>query len=150
MAVLKNQGKGRFHGRQEALWTSTSNDDYTSHWIPYLRWGEDHRPPPYHPWRLEVSPTVRVYEIHGPEAWHTLCLASPLYAPDGAVMPNWEAVAHIWDGVHLSVGWLLTTEGIRWSTPEGWTHLSGWTLESTVWLRWVFDHMERLPPVTTS
>ncbi len=130
-----------------ALWTSTSNDDYPGHWIHYLRMGEDHRPPPYHPWRLEVSPAARVYEIHGPEAWHTLCLASPLYAPDGSVMPNWEAVARIWDGVHLSVGGLLTTEGVRWSTPEGWTQLSSWTVECTVWLRWVFDHMERLPNI---
>jgi hypothetical protein len=130
---------------RRALWTSTSTGTCPSHWIPYLRWSEDHRPPPYHPWRLEVSPTARVYEVHGPQAWHTLCLESPLKAPDGTFVPNWDAVARMWDGVHLSVGGLLTTEGVRWSTPEGWTQLFSWSVESTVWLRWVFVQVERLP-----
>jgi hypothetical protein len=128
-----------------ALWTSTSLGTCPSHWIPYLRKGEDSHQPPYHPWRLEVSPAANIYEIHGPQAWHSLCLASPYYGPDNIVLPNWEAVARTWDGVHLSMGGLLTSEGVRWSTPEGWTQITGWNVESTVWLRWVFDQLEHLP-----
>lgn len=130
---------------RRALWTSTSIGTCPSHWIPYLRLGEDRRPPPYHPWRLEVSPTARIYEVHGPQVWHTLCLAFPFNVPGGMVMPNWEAVARTWDGVHLSMGGLLTSEGVRWSTPEGWTQITGWNVESTVWLRWVFDKKELIP-----
>lgn len=128
-----------------ALWTSTCIGTCPSSWVPYLRWGEEHRPPPYHPWQLEISPTARVYEIHGPEAWHSLCLAFPLYGPDNRVMPNWEKVARTWDGIHLSVGGLLTTEQVCWSTPQGWTQLSRWNVESTVWLQWVFTQVEHLP-----
>lgn len=130
---------------RRALWTCTSIGTYPSHWIPYLRWGEDHRPPPYYPWRLNVSPTARIHEVHISEAWRTLCLEFPLYAPDGIIMPNWETVARAWHGVHLSVGGLLTTEGVRRNANEGWTQLTDWNVESTVWLRWVFDQVERLP-----
>ncbi len=62
-----------------ALWTSTRVGNIPGSWIPYLREGEDRRRPPYHPWRLEISPTTHVYEVHGPEAWHSLCLAFPLH-----------------------------------------------------------------------
>jgi hypothetical protein len=127
---------------RRALWTSTSVGSCPSPWISYLRWGEDHRPPPYSPFRLEVSPMAQVYEIHEPRAWHTLCLTYPL---DGALLPNWEAVAREWDGIHLSVGGLLTTEMVRYGPPEAWTMLSGWNIESTVWFRWIFDRVERLP-----
>jgi len=130
-----------------ALWTSTRVGNIPGSWIPYLREGEDRRRPPYHPWRLEISPTTHVYEVHGPEAWHSLCLAFPLHKDNNYIMPNWEKVIRIWDGVHISVGGLLTTEQVCWGTTQGWTQLSGWGVESTVWLRWVFTQMECLPDV---
>ena len=128
-----------------ALWTSTRLGNSLGSWIHYLRWGEDRRQSPYHPWRLEVCPTARVYEIHEPEAWHSLCLAFPLYKDDNHIVPDWEKVARMWDGVHLSVGGLLATEQVYRSTPRGRTQLSGWGVESTVWLHWVFTQVERLP-----
>jgi hypothetical protein len=130
-----------------ALWTSTSIGTYPGSWITYLRWGEDRRQPPYHPWQLEIAPTARVYEVQGPEAWHALCLAYPLRGLDNHIMPNWERVAHTWDGVHLSVGGLLTTEQVCWSTPQGLAQLTGWGMESTVWLQWVFTQINQLPDI---
>ncbi len=141
---------------RRALWTSTSIDNCPSGWIAYLRWGEDHQEPPYHPWRLQVPSSARVYEVHGPQVWHNLCLAYPApsslaYAiptPKDLIEPEWEAVAHNWDGIHLSLGGLLTTERVRWGEPGGaQSHLFGWNVESTVWLRWLFDRAERLPDV---
>ena len=129
----------------KVLWTSTSVGTCLSPWILYLRWGEDHRPPPYHLWQLEISPTARVYEVHGPEGWQSLCLTFPHYGPDNHVMPDWEKAAQTWDGVHLSVGGLLTTEQVYWSTSQKWTQLSGWGVESTAWLRWAFTQIEHLP-----
>lgn len=67
-----------------ALWTSTSVGNCPSGWIPYLRWGEDGRKPPYHPWRLQVASSARVYEVHGPEEWQTFCLAYP------RILPHWH------------------------------------------------------------
>jgi len=140
---------------RRALWTTTSVGKCPSGWIFYLRWGEDRREPPYHPWRLRVLSSARVYEVHGPQAWQTLCLAypapsflpSPMPTPKDLIEPDWQAVTHDWDGIHLSLGGLLTTERVRWGKPSAQTHLFGWGVESTTWLRWVFDHVERLPDV---
>jgi hypothetical protein len=151
---LRSYGAGNTKPRQ-TLWTSTSLTAHTSGWLHYLRWGEDHRAPPYLRWHMEVLPSARVYEIHGPQTWQSLCLAYP--APscmayprcrsDDLIEPDWQAVSQDWDGVHLSVGGLLTTERVRWGTPGRQTHLFGWSVESTAWLRWVFHNVERLPDV---
>jgi hypothetical protein len=140
---------------RKVLWTSTSIGSCASGWIPYLRWGEDGREPPYHPWRLQVLSSARVYEVQGPQSWHALCLAYP--APSSSayslptskdlIEPNWQAIAHDWDGIHLSTGGLLTTERVIWGKSDARTHLFGWDVESTAWLRWVFDRVERLPDV---
>jgi hypothetical protein len=137
------------------FWTSTSVGKCPSGWIAYLRWGEDGREPPYHPWRLQIPSCARVYEVHGPQAWHTLCLAYPAPSslayprptPKDLIEPDWQAVAHDWDGIHLSVGGLLTAERVRWGQPGAQTLLFGWSVESTAWLQWVFDRVERLPDV---
>ncbi len=140
---------------RRVLWTSTSVGSCPGFWIPYLRWGEDGREPPYHPWSLQVSSSARVYEVNEPQAWHTLCLtypapSSPPYpvpTPKDLIEPNWQAIAHDWDGVHLSAGGLLTTERVIWGKSGARTHLFGWQVESTAWLRWVFERVERLPDI---
>ena len=152
---LRCYGAGITKPRQ-TLWTSTSLSEHSSGWLHYLRWGEDRREPPYHRWRLEVLPSARVYEIHGPQAWQSLCLAYPapscmaysICRSDALIEPDWQAVSQDWDGVHLSAGGLLTTERVRWGTPGTQTHLFGWSVESTAWFRWVFSSVERLPDVS--
>ncbi len=150
---MRSYGAGNTKPRR-TLWTSTSVTTRASSWLQYFpvsgevgRWD-----PPYPRWRLEVLPAARVYEIHGPESWNNLCLAYPAPScmayptcrPDSLVEPDWQAVSQDWDGVHLSIGGLLTTERVRWGTPGTQTHLFGWSVESTAWLRWVFGRAERL------
>lgn len=138
---------------RSTLWTSTSVGESSSGWLHSLRWGEDRREPPYHRWRLEVLPAARVYEVHGPRDWQVFCLsypapsrlAYPVETPADLIEPNWQAVAQDWDGIHLSTGGLLMTERVRWGRPGAQTHLYGWGVESTVWLRWVFGRVERFP-----
>ena len=60
-------------------------------------------------------------------------------------MPNWAAVAGEWDGVHMTLGGLLTAEQVRVDGPKGWTQHRFWDAELTVWLRWVFTEVVRLP-----
>ncbi len=149
---LRPYGAGITKPRR-ALWTSTSVGEGSSGWLHYVPWGEDRREPSYHRWHLEVVPTARVYEVHGPRAWQALCLAYPapsslaypVETPAALIEPNWQAVAQDWDGIHLSTGGLLTTERVRWGLPGAQTHLYGWAVESTVWLRWVFGTVQRLP-----
>jgi hypothetical protein len=153
-ADLRPFGAGITKPRR-VLWTSTSIGTCPSGWIFYLRWGEDRREPPYHPWHLQVPSSARVYEVLGPRAWQALCLtypapSSPAYAMttvEDLIEPDWQAVAHDWDGIHLSFGGLLSTERVRWGKPSAQTPLFGWDVESTAWLRWVFDRVERLPDV---
>ena len=59
--------------------------------------------------------------------------------------PNWSAVAEDWDGVHLTLGGLLTAEKVRVASAAGWTMHRFWDIEQTMWLRWAFDDVERLP-----
>ncbi len=108
---LRSHGAGNTKPRL-TFWTSTSLTAHTSSWLHYLRWGEDRQAPPYARWRVEVSSSARVYEIHGPQAWQRLCLAYPAPSclayptsrPDMLIEPDWQAVSQDWDGVHVSVG----------------------------------------------
>lgn len=137
---------------RSTLWTSTNVSDCSSGWLHYLRKGTERRPPPYHRWHLEVLPTARIYEVHGPQEWHTLCLSYPapsclayqVKLPVMFIEPNWQAVVQDWDGIHVSVGGLLTTERVIWGEPGAQTHLFSWDVESTMWLRWAFGRVERL------
>ncbi len=127
-----------------AFWTCTGFGGATGAWMTYLQRGEDRRPPPYHSWRLSGAPNARVYEVHDPEAWRTLCLRFPLASPGGWVVPNWVKVAQSLDAVHLSVGGLLTAEGVLMGSLPSKTALIDWSVECTAWLRWAFEDSERL------
>ena len=59
--------------------------------------------------------------------------------------PDWASVAEDWDGVHLTLGGLLTAEKVRVASAAGWTMHRFWDIEQTMWLRWAFDDVERLP-----
>jgi hypothetical protein len=55
------------------------------------------------------------------------------------VLPDWDAVARDFDGVHLSWAGFLTTEGYVSALPDGGvTMLRYWGSERTLWLRDVF------------
>ena len=60
-------------------------------------------------------------------------------------MPDWGAVSEDWDGVHLSIGGLLTAEQVRYESREGWSMLDFWQAEQTFWLRSLDTVSRRLP-----
>lgn len=109
-------------------------------------------PLPFPRYLLRVAPAARVFEIDGPAAWRRLCLTYPAPEPGGLlgglVVPDFAAVARDWDGVHLTLGGLLTGDQVRLDGPEGPTELQGWDAEQTVWFRWVFEEVRRLPDLT--
>ena len=97
-------------------------------------------------WAMRFPQDVRVFEIHGPSDWHELCVRYPArYRRDGRLVPNWGAVSEEWDGVHLSLGGLLTTEQARYESSAGWTMLEYWHAEQTYWLRSMDVVSTRLP-----
>ena len=87
-----------------------------------------------------------MFEIHGPSDWHELCVRYPaVEEDDGRLVPNWGAVSEEWDGVHLSLGGLLTTEQARYESSAGWTMLEYWHAEQTYWLRSLEVESTRMP-----
>jgi len=130
-------------------------DGIGRHWHPHVvagldcLWYRRYRrgfQPPFARYRLTIAPTARIYEIDGPNAWRRLCTRYPTAGEDARLVPDWSAVADEWDGVHLTLGGLLTAEQVHVEGPEeGWTEHWGWDAEQTVWLRDVFTDAMRLP-----
>ncbi len=97
-------------------------------------------------WSVRFLEGVRVYEIHGPSDWHDLCVSYPARGrEDDRLVPNWGAASEEWDGVHLSLGGLLTAEQNRYESPAGWTMLDAWHAEQTYWLRALKTETKRRP-----
>jgi hypothetical protein len=150
----------RYEQKPHTVWTSTLIDG-TACLLETIDGGAgdwDVRDYPIACWKMTANAAARVYEIAGPEDWHALCLQYPVEVGGKAALhlektwpgedrltPDWQAFAKDWDGVHLSLGGLLTAAQVVNRTPEGWSVQWGWECELTVWLRWVFEATERLP-----
>ena len=97
-------------------------------------------------WTVHFPEQVRVFEIHGPSDWHHLCVRYPARgSEDDRLVPDWGAASEEWDGVHLSLGGLLTTEQNQYESSDGWTMLDFWHAEQTFWLRGVETEVKRQP-----
>lgn len=109
-------------------------------------------------WPLSTGGPVRVYEIDGPEDLSELVARFPLdvsrsrrgcwWETTGVdtawCMPDWEAVSHELDAVHLTVRGYLSTAGRAVPVPgrvirSRSTVLAGWTPGETVWLTDVLE-----------
>ncbi len=67
------------------------------------------------------------------------------------LVPDWAAVAHDYDGVHLSWAGFLTAEGFVSDLPDrGVAMLRYWSSERTLWLRDVFGEPGPLGPPSLS
>ena len=96
-------------------------------------------------WKLQIAPDVKVYEVHGAEDWHQLCVRYPAKRRDGGLTVNWGSAARDWDGVHLSLGGLLSGEQAGCESAVGSSLLDFWHAEQTFWFRSLESVSERLP-----
>ena len=101
-------------------------------------------------WRVEFGQGVRLREINHPTDWHELCLEFPRVAPDGRMVPNWVRVADSWDGVHLTLGGMLSCEQARYERDGDWSMLQYWHPEQTHWLGKLPISAARLPDARRS
>ena len=131
--------------------TSTLDGNHASLLVAYDGAVDDYiRSFPLHCWELAMPGDVRVFEINGPGDWHELCVRYPVWGQEGGrdqdwLVPDWGAVSEDWDGVHLSIGGLLTAEQVRYESREGWSMLDFWHAEQTFWLRSLDTVSRRLP-----
>lgn len=102
------------------------------------------------------NPGARIYEIFGPREWAALAAHYPMEVSlsrrhawwqitgeDAAwVIPDWQAVAADFDGVHLSVQGYLSTAGTALDAGEAKTVLAGWSPDQTIWLTDVLQSKE--------
>ena len=156
-------GEYNRRGDSGGLFTSTLVDGTASVFVglgrlaPFMGGrGRRFQQPPYANWLLGAEPSSRVFEIDSPDAWHDLCVRYPMVADRdsqvpgmedeaGLLIPDWTAVMADWDAVHLTLGGLLTATQVRVESAAGWTYLWNWPVEQTLWLRWMFDRVERMP-----
>lgn len=109
-------------------------------------------------WAMEISSAARVLEISEPEDWRILVENFPRDVTgtnDGEWrswtgkagpwrLPDWERVATLYDGVHVTVGGYLSTSGLALPAAGGYTVLAGWVPGETLWLRDVSTRTERM------
>ena len=128
--------------------TSTMLDGSSSEWTTFaLGVGERVCRFPLAVWHLRFLSQPRIWEIVGPQDWHRLCRRYPCRSEDGRLVPDWPKVAQEWDGVHLTLGGMLTTEQVLWEASGECTELRWWQCELTTWLNQLPVEGERLPGV---
>jgi hypothetical protein len=128
------------------IWTSSAVVGYPSAWWPVMRDGADGPPPdgPCSIWKLTPRADAHVFEIRAPSDYGRLCDAFPGPVVDGWIMPDWDAAAERYDGIHLTVDGLIRAQGVVIETDQGLAMLDNWDAESTAWLRWPVAALERI------
>jgi hypothetical protein len=121
------------------LYTSTGFQGTQGMWRIYLDLGQysSNFLHPWHVWKLDTSDTARVYNVTTAAEWETLILRYPAVAED-LIYPDWQSIAHDWDGVHITVRAIAAIQGMRLQTAQGLLAPSYWDVETTLWLRWSF------------
>jgi len=117
---------------------------------------------PIHARHVSIRADARVLEITTAQDWHDLVRRYPARGehgtmPDfpnapwgtgeGLMVPDWSEVARDWDGVHVTPWALLTATQVRVTSDIGWTEPWAWEGAHTLWLDWVFDQVQDLPPL---
>ena len=101
---------------------------------------------------LTPSADARIFRVNKADDWLHLCVTYPAPEPGGLfynrLAPDFAKVAAEWDAVHLSFGGLLASDQVVRSSGGSSTELLGWDAELTVWLRWKFAGVGRLPDLT--
>ena len=110
-------------------------------WRP---WGQAHATL----WSLDISESARVLEIVEPTDWQRLVEEHPRDVTgthngewrhwSGKTgpwrLPDWECVARHYDGVHVTIGGYIATNGLALPAADGFTVLAGWVPGETLWL----------------
>ena len=128
--------------------TSTLRGGSTAEWTAFDLCAGDHICEfPLAAWQVRFGQSVRVREINHPADWHDLCLKFPHREPDGRLMPNWREVADAWDGVHVTLGGVLSCEQARYERDGEWSMMQFWHTEETCWMDRLEITGERMPDV---
>ena len=125
--------------------SSTLLDGKTSQWAAYAQGAADHISDfPLPAWEMRFQREMQVYEINHPVDWHELCVRYPAMGKDGRFIPDWSRVAEEFDGVHLTLGGLLTCEQNPFEQDGKRSMHRSWHAKSTYWLRPIKISLKRI------
>jgi hypothetical protein len=111
---------------------------------------------------VTIRHTARILELNSAREWHDLVrrypadgyhathpddFDTPWGVAEGMVVPDWRAISFDWDGVHITPWAYLTANQVRITSDISWTEPWSWEGPHTVWLDWMFDSLDDLPPV---
>ena len=120
-----------------ALYTSDATPAFPGMWFAHLL-GDGEHPLPWYAWRLHVGQPVRELVISSAREWCALVARHGT----GRGLVDWSAVARSWDAVRVTPRAVLAVDAFAF-THEGRSLVPvHWGVETTVWLRWVFDRVE--------
>jgi hypothetical protein len=99
-------------------------------------------------WSLQIAAQARVLEIGAPEDWQELVRRFPRdvtgthegeWRESGGVpgpwrLPDWEKVMDHYDGVHVTIGGYVACGGLAPPVGDGYTMLTAWLPDATLWL----------------
>ena len=126
--------------------TSTLRDGSTSELTGFDTFAGEHVCAfPLAVWQVKFHQDARVREINHPADWHALCMEYPIKMTDGKLVPNWPKVADVWDGVHLTLGGMLSCEQARYEQDGEWSMMQFWQSELTHWLNRLRITGQRMP-----
>ncbi|GBF10918.1 hypothetical protein [Tepidibacillus sp. HK-1] len=135
------------------LWTSNYVPEIGSEWVQYSFKVGGPRVPDSDVWEgslLYPNRTSRLYVIDRYQDLERLMhwfgvknkLKNPsFYSPRLDYSIDFEKMSQYYDGIHLTKRGQIRTQT---SYPF---NLDGWDVESTLWFRWVFDHVEEIHEV---
>lgn len=159
------------HPHPQLLTSSDMDSGLTSRLASFIDHASD--APFQHPARrrhLRIASDARVYDVATAEDWHALVIehgvrSKPGYqsnpqhppetmpdfgqpwGPNYGLVPDWQAIAREWDGVHVTLWALLTALQVRIESEAGWTEPWSWEAEETIWLHRVFEEVSELPSI---
>jgi hypothetical protein len=104
-------------------------------------------------WSFAVGADVRICGLTTPDDWRELVDRYPYRLPcrprdwdrwtrgtKSWLLPDWSRVAEDYDGVHVTVGACLSTWGSAVPVAGGYSTISGWMPDATVWLDNVLEN----------
>jgi hypothetical protein len=101
---------------------------------------------PWLTWSMHPQPGIRTLRVRSALDWVRLLDEHPLpRGRDRMLCVNWRDVAMIADAVHVSAVAVCAIDGLRFVCSKGLSAPMYFTVESTVWLRWVFEDSRPVP-----
>lgn len=129
-----------------ALFTSDAGSFDLGMWYVYGLTKSEFYQPPCRAWRLVTDSRARVLNIATAEDWcrTTALFPRPVRGTDHCYEMDWAMIAQGFDAVNLTLRAVAAIDCFGFKFEGINIAPSFWSVQTTVWLRWVFDRHEEV------